>query len=144
RGDVGRRVEFHLLTAPQSVTAGADLPALGVQCGGSARGRRHVAGAGRLNTDRTAATTRAAQIPITTSIGIAEWGPARPVSGETSAARLNCAAPSSADPEPERPRVACIASAAALGMISPIDRVSRRNPTVTGASARVPAGERPA
>ena len=67
---------------------------------------------GLLNTAHTATTTSAAQAPITASNGVAEAGPARPVSGETSAARLNWAAPSSADPEPERPWVACMDSAA--------------------------------
>ena len=33
-------------------------------------------------------------------------------------------------------------SAAALGRTNPTDRVSRTNPTVTGANPRVPAGER--
>ena len=75
-------------------------------------------------------------------MGTAECGPASPVSGETTAARLNWAAPSSADPAPELPPVACMARATALGRTVPIDRVSTMNPTVTGASERVPAGER--
>src|SRR5699024_3081289 len=104
--DVGGRRRLHLVPPSKPEPAGADRPALGVQRRGCAGGGAHVARSGRLNTPRTATSTIAAHVPITSSIGIAECGPARPVSGETTAARPNWAAPSSADPDPERPRVA--------------------------------------